>query len=97
MRVPPNGLFTRENPTKMDDLGAPLFQETTRWTPKMLGLDDDFPSGDGVFLLKLKGGLVNRGWESGKGGESMPLLDDSFHNYGVVFECILFSPSGHLT
>ena len=30
MRVPPNALFIRENPIKMDDLGVPLFQETSK-------------------------------------------------------------------
>ena len=29
MGVPQNGLFIVETPIKMDDLGLPLFQETT--------------------------------------------------------------------
>ena len=35
MRVPKMvGLqFTMENPIKIDDLGVPLFQETTMWYP----------------------------------------------------------------
>jgi hypothetical protein len=34
MAVPQNGLFImfiKENPIKMDDLGIPLFQETSMW------------------------------------------------------------------
>ena len=29
--VPQNGCFLRENPTKMDGLGVPLFMETTTY------------------------------------------------------------------
>ena len=28
-KIDQNGWFTKENPTKMDDLGVPLFQETS--------------------------------------------------------------------
>ena len=29
--VPQNGCFEMENPIKMDDLGVPLFSETSSW------------------------------------------------------------------
>ena len=34
IRVPQNGGSIMENPIKMDDLGVPLFLETSRYSPR---------------------------------------------------------------
>ena len=41
----------RENPTKMDDLGVPLFQETSIWIYCSLGILDEILDSDGIHVL----------------------------------------------
>ena len=40
MEVPQNGWLMVENPIKMDDLGGPLFQETSMWENVALWLEN---------------------------------------------------------
>ena len=43
MEVPKNGWFIREHPLKMDDLGAPLFLETSKCTKKEVEVQQYVP------------------------------------------------------
>ena len=54
MGVPPNGVFIRENPIVMDDLGIPPFMETTIYIHMFCRLHH----GDFIIMAHLQ----SRGW-----------------------------------
>ena len=64
------GWFTRENPTKMADLGVPLFQETSKWLCLKMGVWNHRESDDQPMNLGNKFRASNFQTNSSNLGES---------------------------